>query len=266
VLSLRRLDKLNLELALLGRQGDELGDPVVMLNQVDDLVTDRVLPVLDGETYRLGDPTWRRGTESGRKLASAAADGVARELAVALHTTGLAENREARIALVRRIVTASVRRHEARHAIDYARSHPLRYPERLDYLAGPRDGSTARAELELAAYLSQIANEPLLPQFALWNVAGHAFNVHWGSAESYVAVVILEGLARQLGHTPARPVVIAAHLDRDALADLARPLAYESSENIRAAARLLWIELYGEPLLPIVDVPASAGLATLSGW
>ena len=101
------------------------------------------------------------------------------------------------------------------------------------------------------------------PQFALWNVAGHAFNVHWGSAESYVAVVILEGLARQLGHVSQRPVVFAAHLDRDALADLVRPLAYESSENLRSAARLLWIELYGEPLLPIVDVPASGSLATL---
>jgi len=53
---------------------------------------------------------------------------------------------------------------------------------------------------------------------------------------------------------PQNPVVRAGRLDREALANLARPLAEQSTENLRAAARMLWTELYGEPLLPIVDV------------
>lgn len=252
VLSLRRLDKLNLDLALLGRQGDELGDPVILLDQVDNLAVDRVMPVLDGETYRLGDPAWRRGSQSGRLLAAYAAAGIERELRAVFGTA--AQDATARTQMAKRLVAATVRRHEARHAIDYDRTRPLRYPKPLQALLGSRDGSTLRTELELAAYVSQIANDPATPQLSLWNVAGHAFNTRWGSAESYVAVVILEGLARQLGNTPQHPVVRAGRLDREALANLARPLAEQSSENLRAAARMLWTELYGEPLLPIVDV------------
>jgi len=254
VLSLRRLDKLNLDVALLGRQGDELGDPVVLLDQVDNLAVDRVLPVLDGETYRLGDPNWRRGSQSGRLLAAYAAAAIERELRVVFGPT--ANDSAARTKIAKRLVAATVRRHEARHAIDYDRARPLRYPKPLLAMLGTRDGSTLRTELELAAYVSQIANDPATPQLSLWNVAGHAFNTRWGSAESYVAVVILEGLARQLGNVPQHPLVKAGRLDRESLANLARPLAQESSENLRAAARLLWTELYGEPLLPIVDVPA----------
>ncbi len=252
VLSLRRLDKLNLDLALLGRQGDELGDPVVLLDQVDHLTSDRVLPVLEGETYRLGDPGWRRGSQSGRLLAAYAAAGIERELRTALGDAITIPAERARLA--RRLVAASVRRHEARHAIDQDRARSLRYPARLEALVGPRDGSTLRTELELAAYVSQIANDPAIPQFALWNIAGHAFNTRWGSSESYVAVMILEGLARQLGSVPAGPLVRNGRLDREALANLARPLAEQTSDNLRAAARMLWTELYGEPVLPIVDV------------
>lgn len=252
VLSLRRLDRLNLDLAMLGRQNDELGDPVVLLDQVDDLATDRVLPVLEGETYRLGDPSWRRTSYSGRMLAAHAAAGIERELRAVMGPAAF--DATARTAIAKRLVAATVRRHEARHAIDYDRARPLRYPERLSELLGPRDGSQRRVELELAAYVSQIANDPATPQLSLWNIAGHAFNTRWGSAESYVAVVILEGLARQLGHVPSRPVVVAGRLDRETLANLARPLAAQSSERLRAAARTLWIELYGEPALPIIDI------------
>jgi hypothetical protein len=252
VLSLRRLDRLNLRLALLGRQGDELGDPVVLLDQIDNLVVDRVLPVLQGETYRLGDPNWRIGSPSGRLLAANAAMGIERELRAALGPA--VDDPERRVKLAQQLVTSTVRRHEARHGIDTERSRPLRYPARFEALVGARGAGTIRAELELAAYLSQIANDPVTPQFSLWNIAGHAFNTRWGSAESYVAVAILEGLMRQLGKVPPRPLVRGGHLDREALAMLALPLASQHSETLRQAARALWIEFYGEPLVPIVDV------------
>ncbi len=250
VLSLRRLDHLNLELAMLGRQGDELGDPVVMLDQVDDFATGRVLPVLAGETYRLGDGDWRRSSQAGRLLASSAADAIDGELRAVLGAA--LQDPEARVRRVKALVAATVRRHEARHAIDYDRmDHPLRVPQALQRTLGSRD---LRSELELAAYVSQIANDPYLPHWTLWNLASHAFGSRWGGAEGYVAVVTLEGLARQLGAYPSRPLVVGGRLDRDALASLARPLTGQSSEKLRAAARALWTELYGEPLMPIVDV------------
>jgi hypothetical protein len=254
VLSLRRLDHLDLELSLLGRQNVDRGDPVVMLDQVDDFATDRILPVLDGETYRLGEADWRRSSRDGRQLASDAADAIDRELRAALGPSDI--SRDARVAVIKRLVTATVRRHEARHAIDMDRERPLRYPAPLRALLGPRDGDTLRAELELAAYVSQIANDPVTPHWALWNLASHAFGARYGGAESVDAVVVLEGLARHL-NVASRPVVVNKRLDRDALARLARPIALQSDETLRAAARALWTELYGEPLLPIVDVLAA---------
>lgn len=47
VLSLRRLDKLNLEHNLLGMESADLGDPVLLLDQIDEHVASRVLPLLD---------------------------------------------------------------------------------------------------------------------------------------------------------------------------------------------------------------------------
>jgi hypothetical protein len=255
VLSLRRLDRLNLDLTLLGRQNDELGDPVVLLDQIDEFAMDRVMPVLLGETYRLGDGDWRRSSRAGRVLASDAADAIDRELRAALGDTFY--DLDARARRIKQLVAATVRRHEARHAIDHDRARPLRYPKALEKLLGKRDGSTLRAELELAAYVSQIANDPALPQWTLWNLASHAFGSRWGGAEGYDAVVVIEGLARQLGSYPSRPLVVGGRLDRDALATLARPIAAQSSEKLRAAARALWTELYGEPLVPIVDVLAA---------
>jgi hypothetical protein len=256
VLSLRRLDHLNLDLAMLGRQSDELGDPVVLLDQVDEYATGRVLPVLTGETYRLGEADWRRWSRDGRQLASDAADAIDRELRAALGASY--GDAQACTQIVKRLVAATVRRHEARHAIDLDRERALRFPAPLARLAGvdESDGSTLRAELELAAYVSQIANDPHTPQWALWNLASHAFGPKFGGAEAIDAVIVIEGLARQLGIVPATPVVHGEHLDRDALARLARPLAAQTDERLRAAARSLWTELYGEPLLPIVDVLA----------
>jgi len=153
-----------------------------------------------------------------------------------------------------------VRRHEARHGLDNDRTDPLRYPAALAAHLGPDDGTAARrrfllrARAELAAYTSQIASDPLTPQLALWNLANLGFNKeHWGSPESYVAVVVIEGLARRLGITTRGPVVHDGQLDRGRLAALARPLAAESDDALRTATRGLWQDLYAEPFMAIVD-------------
>jgi hypothetical protein len=255
VLSLRRLDQLALRHTLLGRQGDELGDPVVLLDQIDDLVKDRVMPTLFGSPYPLGDAAWRATVYGG--LAHLAGDAIRRELETHLgpDTFALRGTPEVR-ARVSRIIAASVRRHEARHAIDHDRETPLRYPAALAaYL--PDDGSqrARRAHAELAGYLSQIGNEPVAPQFALWNLASLAFNrARWQTAEHYVGIVVIEGLARQLGTAASRPAIEKGQFYRQRLAETAAPLAAQSSDKLRAAARQLWIELYGEPMLPITDL------------
>src|SRR6185503_9635454 len=146
---------------------------------------------------------------------------------------------------VRRIITASVRRHEARHGIDNERATPLRYPKQLaDY--APNDGGplARRANAELAGYLSQIGNEPITPHFALWNLANLAFNrERWHSAESYAGVVVIEGLARQLGITYDRKAIALGRFDRQLLTQMAEQLTAQSSDKLRLAARKLWIEL-----------------------
>lgn len=238
VLALRRLDRINLTLALLGRQTDEVSDPVVMLDRIDEFVDDRVMPAFDGGSYPLGDSSlsW---SPRGRALMQRAGEAVRRELVAAGATDR---------ASITPIVVATVRRHEARHGIDLYRATPLRYPRQLAALSP----GNARAQLELAAYVSQIGNDPSTPQLALWNLATHGFNRdRWGSAESYAAVVVIDGLAKELGIDARTPVVINAHLDRDRLASLAIELTAQPSDKLRQAARQLWITLYGEPMLPI---------------
>jgi hypothetical protein len=247
VLSLRRLDRINVEHPLLGMQSEELGDPVLLLDQIDEFVADRVLPVVGGGPYRLGDDEWRT-TASGRRLADAAGDAIRREL-----------EHEATGADVRDLVVATVRRHEARHGVDNDRDTPLRTPRELaPFLGKSADGESRRFALrtraELAAYTSQIANDRATPQLALWNLASQAFHhERWGSPESYVAVVVIEGLGRQLGIAPPHPAVTGGHLDRTALAAIGASLTAVSDDDLRRAARGLWSELYDEPLLPIVE-------------
>jgi hypothetical protein len=156
-------------------------------------------------------------------------------------------------------VVASVRRHEARHGLDNDREEPLRYPAALaahfgDDPRGTNQRFILRARAELSAYTSQIASDPIAPQLALWNLANLGFNKdHWGSAESYVAVVVIEGLARHFGLVSRGAVVHDGHLDRGRLAALAAPLAAKSDDDLRAAARELWQDLYNEPFMAIVD-------------
>jgi hypothetical protein len=144
---------------------------------------------------------------------------------------------------VHRVVVATVRRHEARHGLDNELAEPLRFPAVLAADLGPMAEGThqslvLRARAELAAYLSQIASDPVTPQLALWNLASLGFNRdHWGQAESYVAVVVIEGLARRFGIATRGSVIHDGQLDRSRLAALARPLALLSDDDLRAVAR-----------------------------
>ena len=326
VLSLRRLDRLNLTHTLLGMQSTELGDPVLLLDQIDEHVATHVLPVLAPEApYELSDDSYQR--HAGAPIAAIAGAAVRRELAAAfgpdaakahqiaallaerarlvedwraiLDRKGwrlartdnlflpdtLIESLEGDVPTYQRrrateieeqlavleapriasrchqLVAATIRRHEAQHGLDDDRAAPLGYPAALEAHLGDatdEDGeprrSVDRTRAELSAYTSQLANDLVTPQLSLWNVARFAYNsAHWGTPESYAAILIVEGVARQLELASPGPVIHDREIDRARLTALLEPLAKLDGEALRTAARGLWRELYGEDIVLIVD-------------
>jgi hypothetical protein len=83
VLSLRRLDQINLVHTLLGMQSTELGDPVLLLDQIDQHVATKVLPVLEpNASYPLGDDAF--ATSEGMRLSALAGKAIRDEISRAL--------------------------------------------------------------------------------------------------------------------------------------------------------------------------------------
>ncbi len=326
VLSLRRLDRINMTHTLLGMQSSELGDPVLLLDQIDEHVATHVLPVLAPDApYELADETYLR--HEGAAIARIAGDAVRRELAVAFGPDATRAHQIAALLAERalliedwraimdrkgwriartdnlflpdkliesldgdvpsyqrkrateieealatleapriasrchQLVAATIRRHEAQHGLDEDREEPLRYPALLEEHLGDatdEDGEPRRrvssARAELSAYTSQLANDLVTPQLSLWNVARFAFNERqWGTSESYAAILIVEGLARQLKVPSPGPIIHDRQIDRARLAALLEPLARLDGQALRTAARGLWRELYGEDIVLIVD-------------
>ena len=326
VLSLRRLDRLNMAHTLLGMQSQDLGDPVLLLDQIDDHVASHILPVLaPGASWELADEAYQH--HDGAKLAQAIGETVRAELAVALgldaqvasqiaallaeragileewrailerhgfrlaRTDGLflpehmleqlegdvpntqrrrvgeIEDQLAQLDAPRiasrthQLLAAAIRRHEAQHGLDSERAQPLRYPPALEEQLGDatdEHGEPRRrvdsARAELAAYTSQLANDPVTPQLSLWNVARFAFDdQQWGTSESYAGVLILEGLARHLGIPSPGPVIHDREIDRGRLTVISTALLAVKGEALRTAARALWRDLYGEELVAITD-------------
>jgi hypothetical protein len=271
VLDLRRLGA-EASRPLLGMKPEGMNDPVAMLDQIDEHVKTQLVPVLQGAPYTLTDDAWAR-TSRGRAAASAAGQAIRRELAAAGADGGAASRPPAAGSLsgigtgalerahtrIGKLVLASVRHHEAQHGIE--QEHVPDHPAVLAAFVGPvRDSNgrtnamAVRSRNELSAYASQIASDMWLPQVALWNMSRHAFrSSRRGSPESYAAVIIIEGLARQLDVPSRGPVFHGGEIDRDRLAALVGPLAAKPTIELRSAAARLWAELFGEPLVRLVD-------------
>ena len=154
---------------------------------------------------------------------------------------------------IHQLVATSVRRHEATHGFDADRDTEARYPQPLaDMLGPPHDDEgnpvpiVRAARAELSAYLSQIANDPVTPHVAYWHLARNAFTEsQWGTGEMFAAYVVTEGLARQLGGPEPHG------RGRERLAPLAQLIANTPGDKLRAAAKALWTELYGEPAVTV---------------
>ena len=315
VLGLRRLDHLNFSRTLLGMQSEELGDPLLLLDQIDEHVASHLLGLLGTYgLYPLGDPRWR-GSRRGIEVGAAAGAAVRTELLAALgadagiaraigdlaadrgqlldrwreylelhHLTlrpvdtallpegylpslaaVLPEDQRERMAALdaemaelgvpmiasrlHDLVAATVRRHEAQHAFDTDRGGSLIQPVSLQMLVGPvvdADGVerplARRALGELSAYVSQIASDPVTPHLSLWALARSAFDrTRWGRPESYVAAIVIDGLARELDVPSAGVVVHDGKIDRDRLGQLAVAIAGVRGSELRAAAARLWV-------------------------
>jgi len=178
----------------------------------------------------------------------------------------LAELEAPRIhARVHDLVAATVRRHEAQHGFDYDRDTEERYPSPLQRLLGsPHDGDgnevaiVASARHELSAYLSQVINDPVTPHAALWHLGQQVFDHgRAGTGEFYAGIVVLEGLAKQLGLDTSTPTFHRG-LDRERMATLGLAIANAPDGKLRDAASALWRELYGEAATTIVDKPQVA--------
>ncbi|HEU0033236.1 MAG TPA: hypothetical protein VFQ53_21535 [Kofleriaceae bacterium] len=156
VLSLRRLDRLNLSHALLGMQSEELGDPVVLLDQIDEHVATAVLPVLaPGTPYPFGDD-W----PDGAPLANAAGDAIRGELARALGPDARAASDVGRLLAKRERYVEGWRTAIDRRGLVMARTDALYLPPGLlDDLARYVPASELDAVGELETELQQLGAE-----------------------------------------------------------------------------------------------------------
>jgi hypothetical protein len=321
VLSLRRIDRLNLQRSLLGMESATLGDPIVLLDQIERHVATKVLPVLaENEPYDIGDDEFAQ-TQNGQALRSFAGTAVRSELLAVLGTdaqraikvASLLREREKLLAAValqmsargfsmnlpttvflpesfldaldnsiaiaqgdrlteieselarqdaaqiasrlEDAVIATVRRHEAQHGFD--ESDGLSYPKIVAQYVGPRANDDREnhhgisTNAELSAYLSAIASDPLTPRFTYWSLAKHAFSRdHWGSAESYVAVVVTQEIANKLAIVTNGPIIHDGDIDRVRLAAAASAIAAKTDDELRTA---VWTSLYGKSYIRIVD-------------
>ncbi len=249
-LDLRRLDTIGGGAAMLGLSSEELDDPVVLLDSIDHKLATQVLPVLVGAPFQLGDDSWAR--TRGRSLSVAAGVAIRKELLAALYTD--IRSPEAATVRARQLVVQSIRHHEAQHKLD--RADALVYPLPLARILPERKNEpfAVRARYELSGYLSQIASDTWLPQLTLWSLARHAFRRGGPrTEEAFVAVVVVEGLARELGIESHGPVVHNGEIDRDRLAALVGPLSIKNTVELRRAATELWAEMFEEPLTRLYD-------------
>ena len=164
-------------------------------------------------------------------------------------------------ARVHDLVAATVRHHEAQHGFDYDRETELRYPAELQALLGASTHDVqgneraivASARAEMAAFLSEIINNPTTPHSTLWHLGQQVFDRNdAGNSYFYGGIVVIEGLAKQLGLATSGPTFTRG-LDRVRLAKIAIGLAKLPDAKLREAATQLWLQLYGEPPTKIVD-------------
>lgn len=152
---------------------------------------------------------------------------------------------------------SSITNHEAQHRLDYDDGRLTQVPSVLaEYTGGAEffDASSRRAEsanAELSAYLSQVAREPRRALTNLVYVIRFVMNKsEWGRAESYVALVVFEELAKKLS-VQHESFIMGRSVVRSEVARVYMEARKHGGPAISAAARAIWEELYKTALPPI---------------
>jgi hypothetical protein len=156
VLSLRRLDRLNLTHTLLGMQSNELGDPVLLLDQIDEHVATHVLPVLAPDApYELSNETYQR--HGGAVIAKIAGDAVRRELAAAFGVDATRAHQIAALLAERALLVEEWRAIMDRKGWRLARTDNLFLPAKLiDSLEGDVPAFQRRRAAEIEEQLAAL--------------------------------------------------------------------------------------------------------------
>ena len=175
---------------------------------------------------------------------------IRRELDAAL---GAPDDVDAWFDRLRAVMVASCARHEVQHILDWEQVELRPRPAR-----GDRDHRQRRVgalvDAELTAYLSQIANEPAIPHLMLGLQLQYALEEH-SHHLGQIAVIMFEGIARHLGIADLPATVHDGSIDRERMIQLAERVMAVDVRHLRAAAAAEWLELYGEPVAMISDVP-----------
>jgi hypothetical protein len=149
--------------------------------------------------------------------------------------------------------------HEVQHRIDYARDDDFEVPEALlELLHIPEDDKRANEEevrriaYELSAYTAELARDPDWARINLTLLCEHLYNGE-GGAEGWSAVLILQGLAAELGHRFA-PLIgtNGTGVDLETVGAIHLALLGERGEDLSRGAATLWQKWFGEPLVTLV--------------
>jgi len=156
VLSLRRIDHLNISHALLGMQSQDLGDPVLLLDQIENHVASHLMPVLaPAAAWELADDDYQAG--AGKALALAAGEAVRTEVLASLGADGAAAQKIAALLAERAGIVGEWRQVLEAKGWVMARTDGLFLPEKLlEQLAEEVPGAERRHVEAIEEELAQL--------------------------------------------------------------------------------------------------------------
>lgn len=156
----------------------------------------------------------------------------------------------------------AVELHEVQHRLDYrhgvGRIAPSVEAQTGALVVGGQQNRRAqRSQNEYSAYLSELARAQGTTQTQLLLFGLHLYERRgWGRPESYAAVAVFQGLAKEL-QLEHEPLVRSRRINRSGLAKLHTEILGIEAERLQAAARALWETEQGRALEEVAAVPRS---------
>jgi hypothetical protein len=155
----------------------------------------------------------------------------------------------------RKLLAISVARHEVQHRADFSRATPRRTPfALLEFVgmeiseSGVENKFATQTKDELSAYLGELARDAATTRVNLTLLSRFLFNrALWGSAESYVALVVFQEVGRELGLIVPR-LSEDGSIERERVSSLYLQLTEKTPQELQAAAARAWEKQFGEPL------------------